>query len=497
MRLSIPRVTNVSAALTVLAILCAAFSIYVFGASLGSGAQQQRTELAARLASSRVEAAIDQHREIARRLAAHVAEEGLLSDARVAARTAWTTAATLALPQVMKLRVIPAGSRDTDPTGVPELGFACLDLLDRSENNQPVPQAELHMPGTPSAHVDVYAPIPGPADHPAALGHVLLSLNPAVIRDALATLQATDGYAELLQPVPGAEPIVIASGGDVSLKSGAATVSRSVAKTGWTLTVWPAPAASTPSAAELAVSGGAALAALTLFILSAVLPRRALAAAVQHDAEVLNTLFHDIRSGVLMGQYPFRLREFTQLAKQLRASGEEMIQDRRHLEKLAQQDALTGLASQTVFEQRLEKLLQQARLGFSSALLVAEIDHLDEINTQLGHEAGDILLKQFARQLRDTLRQSDVVARLDDGRFGVLFPFTDLDKIAPVVERLRDRMAAEFDPGSGLPRAYSWSAGLTLFSTTDLDATASIQRAEAALATARREGGNRTVTHMP
>jgi hypothetical protein len=48
-----------------------------------------------------------------------------------------------------------------------------------------------------------------------------------------------------------------------------------------------------------------------------------------------------------------------------------------------------------------------------------------------------------------------------------------------------------------MPRAYSWSAGLTLFSTADLDAVASVQRAEAALATARREGGNRTVTHMP
>jgi len=496
-RLSIPRVANVSAALTVLAILCAAFSVYVFGASLGSGSQQQRTELAARLASSRVEAAIEQHRDIARRLAARIAEDGLMGEAKSAARNAWTTMLAPALPQVMKLRVIPAGSRDTDPTSVPELSFACLDLIDRSEKNLPVPQAELHMPGTPSAHIDVSAPVPGSADHPAALGHVLLSLNPAVIRDALATLQATDGYAELLQPVSGAEPLLIASGGDASLKSGAATVTRTIAETGWTLTVWSAPPASTPSAAELAVSGGAALLALVLFILSAVLPRRALAAAVQHDAEVLNTLFHDIRSGVLMGQYPFRLREFTQLAKQLRASGEEMIQDRRHLEKLAQQDALTGLASQAVFEQRLGKLLQQARLGFSSAILIAEIDHLDEINTQLGHAAGEILLKQFAHQLRDTLRQGDVVARLDNGKFGVLFPFADLDKITPVVERLRSRMAEEFDPGSGMPRAYSWSAGLTLFSTADLDAAASIQRAEAALATARREGGNRTVTHMP
>jgi len=53
------------------------------------------------------------------------------------------------------------------------------------------------------------------------------------------------------------------------------------------------------------------------------------------------------------------------------------------------------------------------------------------------------------------------VARLENGRFAVLFPFTDLEKIQPIVERLRTRLAEEFDPGSGMPRAFSWSAGLT------------------------------------
>jgi hypothetical protein len=58
-------------------------------------------------------------------------------------------------------------------------------------------------------------------------------------------------------------------------------------------------------------------------------------------------------------------------------------------------------------------------------------------------------------------------------------------------------MAEEFDLGSGTPRAYSWSAGLTLLSNTDSSITVPIQRSEMALKSARREGGNRTVTHMP
>jgi len=498
MRLSIPQVTNVSAALMVLAILCAAFSIYIFGTSIGQGSQQQRTELAARLASNQVEVLIEEHREIARRLAARALELGLLNEARQASRSAFISSVTPGLPQVMKLRLIPAGSREIDAGSIPELSFACLDLVDRSEKNQKVPDAELHAPGTPSAHVDVLAPIAGGTpDKPAILGHVLLSLNPATVRNALAALQATDGYAELLQPVAGAEPIVVASGGDISLKAGIPLVTRTLPKTNWMLAVWPAPAAATPTATVLVVSGFFALLALALFVLSSLLPRRSLADAIQHDAEVLDTLFHDIRAGTLMGQYPFRLREFTELAKKLRASGEEMIQDRRQLEKSLQLDTLTGLATQSVFDQRIEKLLRQARLGFSSAILVAEIDHLDEVNDRLGKEAGDFLQQMFASQLRRALRQSDVVARLDTGKFGALFPLTDLESIQPVVDRLRDRISGEFDPGTGHSHRYSWSAGLTLFSTTDLDSTTSMQRAEAAMATARRLGGNRTVTQLP
>jgi len=99
----------------------------------------------------------------------------------------------------------------------------------------------------------------------------------------------------------------------------------------------------------------------------------------------------------------------------------------------------------------------------TSVLLIADIDHLEEINAQLGPDAGDTLLKQYARQLRETLRQSDLVARLENGRFAVLFPFTDLEKIQPIVERLRVRLAEEFDPGSachwrsrGAPASRSW-----------------------------------------
>jgi diguanylate cyclase (GGDEF)-like protein len=497
MTLSIPRIARTSAALILLAALCLAGAALVFLNSLESSKQQQRAETLARVLQTQVETWIARYQDNARRLAAHAAENGLLGDNKAAERTALAGQFALGLPPVLKLRLLPAGAREVDASSVPELSYVCLDLLERSAKGQPIPDAELHLAATASAHIDVSALVTDPADNQHVLGHVLLSLDPAALRTTLTALKPGDGYAELLQVTSQGAALVVASGGDASLKSGATAVTQNIAGTNWRLVYWPAVASWSPSTQEFTLGGLLALLALLLLGLSVTLPQRWLTRALKQDGESFGTLFNDIRTGVLMGQYPFRLREFSELARQLRHSGEEMIQDRRSLEKKTQSDSLTGLASRPAFDAKLEQLHQQARAGLTSVLMLADIDHLEEVNTQLGPDAGDTLLKQFARQLRDALRQSDVVARLENGRFAVLYPFTDLEKIEPIAERLRARLAKEFDPGSGMPRAYSWSAGLTLLGQADHDAAIVLTRAEAALKQARANGGNCTITQMP
>ena len=497
MTLSIPRIASLSAALVLLAVLCTAASGLVFWKSFDAYAQQQRAESNAHRLQAQLETQIARYKDNARRLATRAAETGLLNDNKAIERASFAGQFALTLPQVLKLRLLPTGTRDVDADSVPELSYVCLDLLDRSEKGQKIPDAELHLPATPSAHIDVSAPVTDPADAGHVLGHVLLSLDPAVVRAPLSALKPGDGYAEVHQVTPKGEPLVVASGGDTSLKSGNAPVLQTIAGTNWQLAYWPAAAAWSPSTLELTLGSVTALLALILLGLSVSLPQRWLTRALRQDGESFATLFNDIRTGVLMGQYPFHLQEFGELARQLHHAGEEMIQDRRSLEKKTQSDGLTGLASRPAFDTKLEQLHQQARAGLTSVLLISDIDHLEEINTQLGPDAGDTLLKQYARQLRNALRQSDMVARLENGRFAVLFPFTDLEKIQPIVERLRVRLAEEFDPGNGTPRAFSWSAGLTLVAQTDKEAATCLARAEMALTQARSEGGNCTVTQMP
>jgi diguanylate cyclase (GGDEF)-like protein len=313
----------------------------------------------------------------------------------------------------------------------------------------------------------------------------------------MAAITAADGYVELRQTNSEGLSVTVAASGDAALNAGEPLLTQPVSGTDWRVAYWPAPAAWQPSPLTIGLLAGSAALAVLLLVLAVTLPERMLKRALTHDAELLGTFFDDIRSGVLMDRYPFRLKEIAALARRLRRSGEAMIADRRALEHRTESDALTGLASRAAFEMRLEQLHHQAHTGFPSALLLTDIDSLEEINVQIGPEAGDILLKQFAQQLRIALRHSDMVARLDRGRFGVLFPLTDLAKIEPVVQRLRGKLAAEFDPGSGLPRAYAWSAGLTTLATSDSGPADALARAEAGLQAARDAGGNRTVTHMP
>ncbi len=493
--LSAARIAGNTAALMVLAVACAGTGAWLLTDDLQHAAQQRHAASSARLAAARVEALVDQYRDAAQRLAARSAKRELLAAGKAAERNTLATELASTLPHVLKIRWVAAGERKADPEP-PPLTYACLDLIARSEKGEPVPGAELHLGQDPTGHIDVLAPIADPANRTKILGHVLLSIDPAMAQTAVAAISAEDGYVELRQTGSEGQSIVVAASGDPAMHAGEPLLAQPVTATDWQVAYWPAPAAWRPSAATIGLLAGAGALVVLLLVLAVTLPERMLKRALSHDTDLLGTFVDDIRSGVLMDRYPFRLKEMAALARRLRNSGEAMIADRRALEHRLESDALTGLASHAAFDSRLEQLHHQAKTGFPSALLLAELDRLQEIGTRIGPKAVDGLLKQFAHQLRLALRQSDLVARLDAGRFGVLFPLTDLDKIEPVVERLRDKLAEEPGPG-GRPHPYTWSAGLTTLGTGDAAPADALARAEAALQAAHDSGGDCTVTRAP
>ena len=101
------------------------------------------------------------------------------------------------------------------------------------------------------------------------------------------------------------------------------------------------------------------------------------------------------------------------------------ITDRRRMEEAvqeaAQSDPLTGLANRAAFAERLRlAAARNRRSGGRLAVLYLDIDRFKQVNDTLGHEAGDMLLKDFAARLRTVTRAGDTVARFGGDEFVVL-----------------------------------------------------------------------------
>src|SRR5690606_9004148 len=78
------------------------------------------------------------------------------------------------------------------------------------------------------------------------------------------------------------------------------------------------------------------------------------------------------------------------------------------LEFQAMHDALTGLPNRTLLLDRLDQAIRAAQRGHHRlALMLADLDHFKEINDNLGHPSGDLILQQAAERMRGVVRDSD------------------------------------------------------------------------------------------
>ena len=124
----------------------------------------------------------------------------------------------------------------------------------------------------------------------------------------------------------------------------------------------------------------------------------------------------------------------------------ERIGLQRELAHQAFHDPLTGLANRTLFAERTEQALEEARRsGSLVALLFADLDNFKSVNDTLGHSAGDDLLQNVAGRLERTLRPEDTLARLGGDEFAILLEDVDGTKgVQRVAERIVESLATPF-----------------------------------------------------
>jgi diguanylate cyclase (GGDEF)-like protein len=154
-------------------------------------------------------------------------------------------------------------------------------------------------------------------------------------------------------------------------------------------------------------------------------------------------------------------------------------------------DSLTGLANRRAVEERLRSLTGLTRVGMGPlAMVLADLDGFAEVNERAGYAVGDRLLQAFAGLLHESCRAGDTVGRLEAEAFALLLPGTKLDAAWYVAERVRRRTvaigAALGADGPRLTASFGVAEHRLPDTWRDL-----LDRAEAALARAKRAGRNR------
>ncbi|MCJ8147872.1 PleD family two-component system response regulator [Shinella sedimenti] len=187
-------------------------------------------------------------------------------------------------------------------------------------------------------------------------------------------------------------------------------------------------------------------------------------------------------------------RSLTQIRRKrcndrLRASVRQTIE-------LAVTDGLTGLHNRRYLDNHLKLLIDRATArGRALSVCITDIDRFKLVNDTYGHDAGDVVLREFASRVRSAVRGADLACRYGGEEFVLVMPDTTPEMAAGVAERLRAIVESEpFQiPGKDIALSVTASLGIAAMLPVGDTPDALLKRADTALYEAKRSGRNRVV----
>jgi diguanylate cyclase (GGDEF)-like protein len=153
------------------------------------------------------------------------------------------------------------------------------------------------------------------------------------------------------------------------------------------------------------------------------------------------------------------------------------------LDRMAREDALTGITNRRGLDEGLTiELARARRTGLELTVAMLDLDYFKRYNDRRGHAAGDSLLRTAAQAWRRQLRPTDFLARYGGEEFTLVLPSCDADAACQLIERLRPVV----------PDRQTFSAGVATWERHESPEQL-LARADGALLVAKKQGRNRTV----
>jgi diguanylate cyclase (GGDEF)-like protein len=157
-------------------------------------------------------------------------------------------------------------------------------------------------------------------------------------------------------------------------------------------------------------------------------------------------------------------------------------------------DTLTRLWMRGYFMDRAgAELARRKQEGSGCTLLILDLDHFKQKNDTLGHQGGDLILREVSRRISNTLRPTDLVGRYGGEELVVLLPGTKRDQASMVADRIRRAVAAPLAVEAGKDVVQTVSIGLASLPQNGVSLEELIGAADRALYQAKHGGRNRVV----
>jgi diguanylate cyclase (GGDEF)-like protein len=170
----------------------------------------------------------------------------------------------------------------------------------------------------------------------------------------------------------------------------------------------------------------------------------------------------------------------------------ELTDELTRVRLLSLTDELTGLPNRRAFMRRLEdEVARVQRYGFPLSFILMDLDHFKTVNDELGHAAGDEVLRVYSKNILSIFRHHDMVARYGGEEFAVLLPNTDSDGAVRALNKVRRRAnETRWQVNGTVSKVPTFSAGVSLYKPGE-SSSAFIERADKALYRAKHLGRNR------